>query len=267
MIDEKYEVHPEIAREFPPDNPPMPDVAPVEKTAPKAPQQLMQPEQEAPQVEESAPEAPQFSPETVKSWRDLRLARERAEKERDDALRLLQMQQSQQKQVIQEDLDLDIDLDDESYVPAKKMKAYGQKIRQLEEQILSSQRQNHAESARLRLKNKYPDFEAVVNPDTLEMLSVLQPEVTRLLDNNPDLYAGGITAYTMIKNMNIQPKEMYREDIQRIQKNATKPKPSVSINPQKGESPLSAANAFSQGLTDELRTQLLKEMNDARRGY
>jgi hypothetical protein len=51
----------------------------------------------------------------------------------------------------------------------------------------------------------------------------------------------------------------------RAQKNAAKPKPLASVNPQQGDSPLSKANAFANGLTDDLKKQLRKEMEDARR--
>jgi hypothetical protein len=267
MFDEKYEVHPEIAREFPPDNPPMPDPVPVQaKPEPQPrPQQQVVPEVEEEIVQVEPAPIPQYAADTAKSWRELRLARERAERERDDALRLLQMQQH--KPQVQEQPEPDIDLDDDSYVAAKHLKAYSQKIKKLEQQVQMQQQQNHAETARLRLKSKYSDFDSVVNPDTIEMLKVLQPEVARTLDQSSDLYASGVTAYMMIKNMNLQPQDMYKDDISRIQKNANKPKPSVSISPQKGESPLTAANAFSNGLTEELKTQLLKEMQEARRGY
>ncbi len=53
----------------------------------------------------------------------------------------------------------------------------------------------------------------------------------------------------------------------RIQKNASKPKPLASVNPQQGDSPLSRANAFANGLTEELKDQLRKEMSESRRGY
>ena len=45
--------------------------------------------------------------------------------------------------------------------------------------------------------------------------------------------------------------------------NAQKPRPLTSISPQQGDSPLSKANAFANGLTPELQAQLLKEMKQS----
>ena len=41
----------------------------------------------------------------------------------------------------------------------------------------------------------------------------------------------------------------------------------VSINPTQGESALAKANAFANGLTPELKDQLYREMQAARRNY
>jgi hypothetical protein len=49
------------------------------------------------------------------------------------------------------------------------------------------------------------------------------------------------------------------------QKNASKPKPLASVSPQQGDSPLSRANAFANGLTPELQKQLRQEMEEARK--
>ena len=47
------------------------------------------------------------------------------------------------------------------------------------------------------------------------------------------------------------------------QRNAAKPRPTASISPQQGETPLSRANAFANGLTEEMKKQLYKEMLEA----
>ena len=57
----------------------------------------------------------------------------------------------------------------------------------------------------------------------------------------------------------------YKTDRELAQKNASKPKPLASVSPQQGDSPLSRANAFANGLTNELKAQLRKEMEEARK--
>ena len=45
-----------------------------------------------------------------------------------------------------------------------------------------------------------------------------------------------------------------------INANINKPRPASSIGAQTGTQPLQRANAFANGLTDELKEQLLREM-------
>ena len=51
----------------------------------------------------------------------------------------------------------------------------------------------------------------------------------------------------------------------KARENHAKPRPISSIGAQEGDGPLSKANAFANGLTDELKQQLLKEMQEARK--
>jgi hypothetical protein len=71
-------------------------------------------------------------------------------------------------------------------------------------------------------------------------------------------------AYKMIKLLNIHRDTSYDADKLKAQQNLAKPKSLSSIAPQKSESPLSHANAFANGLTPELKDQLVKEMFAAR---
>ena len=66
--------------------------------------------------------------------------------------------------------------------------------------------------------------------------------------------------------MGIYREDNYSKDRDKAQSNASKPKPLASVSPQQGDSPLSRANAFANGLTDELKSQLRKEMEQARQG-
>ena len=68
----------------------------------------------------------------------------------------------------------------------------------------------------------------------------------------------------MIKQMGVYKEDKFSQDRARAEVNAGKPRPLTSMSPQQGDGPLSKANAFDNGLTDELKESLLKEMNDAR---
>jgi len=72
----------------------------------------------------------------------------------------------------------------------------------------------------------------------------------------------------MIKNLGIHKEEQFVEEKKRIQANALKPRLSPAVAAQQqGESPLTKANMFAEGLTPELQSQLKREMELARRGY
>jgi hypothetical protein len=68
-----------------------------------------------------------------------------------------------------------------------------------------------------------------------------------------------------IKKLGIYTEDTYQADRERAQNNANKPRPLASVSPQQGESALSHANPFAGGLTPELKTSLLKEMEAARK--
>ena len=127
------------------------------------------------------------------------------------------------------------------------------------------QQQSYTATAETRLKSKYSDFEEVVNPDNIAQLRDAYPSIASSIGNNKDMYSAGETAYLFIKKLGIVPDNSYDIDKAIAQKNSAKPRPLVSVSPQQGDSPLSRANAFEAGLTDELRDQLRKEMALARR--
>jgi multidrug efflux pump subunit AcrB len=252
MNDEtKYEVHPEIAKSMP-----------AEAQEPEVQEEAVVEQQTAPKVE--VPEEPikKEDAQIAKSWREIRAAMKKAEQERDEALRMLRERDTKphpQQQLPEEEINIGSD----DLVEGKHLKAYNQKIKKLEEQLRLQQQQSYTETAKARLKMKFPDFESVVNQDSIDMLGVLQPEVAQTLNTSTDLYATGVTAYTMIKNLGIQSPDVYKQDIETAKKNMAKPRPLTSIAPQQGEGALSRANMFANGLTDDLKKQLYKEMTEA----
>jgi len=277
---ENYEVHPEIAAELAEAAKRGRPIQQAQATPAPAPQPVQQQpveQMEQEQVEEQTPEpiaepTPQSEDSGYKvnmRIKALRLAKEKAEKERDDILRLAQMNQSfnkpreEEKQVTKPRTRLRSD----ELVEGTHVNELDDELQQLKQQLLRQQQQSYNENSKLRLKAKFNDFEQVVNQETIEMLQVLQPEIAQTLNSTQDIYAAGVTAYNIIKNLGLKPEANYESDIKRIQTNAAKPKPMVSINPQQGESALSQANAFANGLTPELKDQLYKEMQAARRNY
>lgn len=248
-------------------------VAQPETEAPE-PEQLEVSEQEAEPQEETqevAPEPVKVAPKTKapqQSWADLRAQKEQAERERDEAMRILRAMESQkpQKQAQPEHEDIpDFSMNDDDLVEGKHVKKIVQELREVRKEMNSYKQQSHEMTAETKLKMQYPDFDKVVNNENLAALTAAEPEIAASLHYNPDLFTKAVAAYKAIKKSGIYVEDTFVADRQAAQKNAAKPRPLSSLSPQQGESPLTKANAFAQGLTPELQKQMLKEMNDARK--
>lgn len=250
----KYDIHPDLASEF---------IQPIQEQA-----EVEEPVKEEIQVspEQSKPQVNELDPRSLRGIIKEKAERaERAERERDELLRRLQESESNRyKAAPQVEKEEEPDLEDE-YVEAKYLKRYDKKIRELEDKLKNTEQTTNLQSIDARLKAKYPDMDNIVSQENLELLKSVYPEIAESIKATPDLYNKAVTAYTVIKKLGIAMEDNFVEDKQKAQKNAIKPRPMASISPQQGDSPLSKANAFANGLTDDLKTQLRREMEEARR--
>jgi hypothetical protein len=197
----------------------------------------------------------------------------KAERERDEYGRYIQeIQQRAQMLEAQErqkyaQVEPDIDPSDEDLLEGKHYKKLVGKYKALEEKLEQSTRSNYATAIEARIKSQYTDFDSVVNAESIKALRDSEPELAESLHSNPDIHSKAVATYKAIKRLGLMPSQEQYPDKEVAQKNAAKPKSLASISPQQGESPLTRANAFANGLTDELKKQLLKEMAEARKGY
>jgi hypothetical protein len=191
---------------------------------------------------------------------------DQAARERDDAIRRLQEIERQKEQKV-EYPDEDITIKDDELVEGKHLAKYVRKIKQLEEQQRNYIQRTTESTAEMRLKAQYPDFDKVMTMDNVQTLSAAYPELAKTINSSNDLYEKASSAYTLIKKFGIYNDQPFEADKQKAIANAAKPRPSASVSPQQGDSPMQRANAFANGLTKELKEQLIKEMNEARKGY
>lgn len=185
----------------------------------------------------------------------------RMEHERNEAIR--EAQELKQKYTHPKEDSFAIAPDD--LVEGKHLNHYNRKIKELEEKVTRYEQQTTMTSAESRLRNQYEDFDRVVSQENITTLREVYPELAASLNSNNDLYTKAASAYTIIKKLGIYKEDVYKNDREHATTNATKPRPLTSVSPQQGESPLSRANAFAQGLTPELKEQLRREMYEARR--
>lgn len=237
--------------------PPLPEETQVEQ---EPVEELQEFAQEVAEVL-AQPEAPKEN-DASRNLRALREKSERIERERDEAIRRLQeMEAVRAPQAPQEDEDFHLAPDE--LAEGKHLSKVDKKIKKLEEQLRQYQQQSTTTNVETKLRTQYSDFDKVVSRENIDSLREQYPELAATINSSPDLYNKASSAYTMIKKLGIYQDDMYKADVARAQKNAAKPRTVTSISPQQGDSPLTRANAFANGLTEELSKQLRKEMNDA----
>lgn len=239
---------------------------------PQEQEQVNQPEVEQPEQPQENVEQNQESQQEQENSKDynfkaLREKADQAQREKEELERRVQemehyyqyhqQQQQQPQQPQQEEEDLSVSDDD--FVSGK---VFNRHLKKLEQQIKTQQQQTEAERIEQRLKNKYPDFDNVVNRKNVEKLKKDHPSVAAVLRDAKDLESQGDSAYLFIKQFGIAG-DNYQQDKQKAQGNANKPRSVNSISPQSGDSPMSNANAFENGLTPELKEKLWKQMQEA----
>jgi len=207
--------------------------------------------------------------ETVqnRNFRELRQKMEKMQRERDEAINYIKNIEAKANTPIVNNTtdDEDINLEPDAIAEGKHISRVNNKIRKLEDQLKSYQQQSHESVTEAKLKAKYQDFDKVVSKENVEALRSSHPEIWATINSTSDLYNKAVSAYTLIKELRLVPDDSFDVDKIAVQKNASKPRPLTSVSPQQGDSPLSRANAFAGGLTEDLKDQLRKEMELARR--
>jgi hypothetical protein len=237
-----------------------------------------QPE-EVEQVEEQAhPQEPVKSVSQSNNLRTLREQNEKMARERDEAIRRVKeyeqrqnaqqnLQQETQPRIQPIEENYEFNLADDELAEGKHLSKVSSKIKQLESKLAQYEQRSVMSSTEMRLKQELPDFDKIVTVDNIKALSAIYPEIAQTLESTSDLYAKAKSAYTIIKNMGIHVENSFIEEQAVVKKNLAKPRALASVSPQQGDSPLSKANAFANGLTEELKAQLRKEMEEATRHY
>jgi hypothetical protein len=239
--------------------------APVEQ---EVVEQQAAPEQEQVQEQTESPADKNFRALREKYEREEKQRRE-AEFERDQYRKQLEQYAQQRSAPAQqeEEEDFTLNINNEDLVEGKHLTKVAKHIKKLEAELKASKQQSAASLAEARLKAQYTDFDKIVTKENLQTLQTYHPELAATINSNPDLYSAAVSAYTMLKKLNIAKEDEYAQDRARVEANLKKPRSLQSVAPQEGKTPLEKANVFANGLTEELRKQLHKEMIDAAKNY
>ena len=230
-------------------------------------QEVEQTIQEAPETDETPTPAPRESSKEM-NFRALREKAAQLERERNEALQRIEALERAVKQTQQstpttpsfDEEDEGIDINPDDYAEGKHVAKLQKQIRKITNELKSYKTQSETMLVEQRLKMQYPDFDAIVTKENLDSLRLTYPELYQTLSTSNNIYNAGVSAYTMLKRLGIAADEQAFMEKQQLLKNSTKPRSLNTVAPQTGDSPLSKANAFASGLTEDLRKKLYEEM-------
>lgn len=194
-----------------------------------------------------------------KNIKNLRLKAERQERELQDARRRLESYET--KQTPEEDYSLN--LGEADLAEGKHLSKMQRQHKIQVDELRKANAQTQNLLIELKLKSELPDIDKVVTEDNIQLLKELHPELAYSINSNNDYYTKAKSAYKILTGMGIYKRDDFSSDRESAERNATKPRPLASVSPQQADSPLSRANAFANGLTPELKAQLIKEMEAA----
>jgi len=148
---------------------------------------------------------------------------------------------------------------DEDLIEGRHYKALESQVRELTKHV----KQRELETIPERLKSRFSDFDDVVTKENIEKLKETEPELYQSITSGNDLFAKGVSAYKALKGLGLyKPKEDFSKQKEVVKNNHSKP---MSVQAVKGQGALHEANVFAQGLTPDLKKQLQKEMEEARK--
>lgn len=248
--------------------------APEEHVDPNHP---IYPEQEESPVQEESQEK-EVKPTPQESFQEMRQRNDKLQKERDEAVgtlkqieeytlqqqRQYQQQQQQQQQYEAPPVPDFPEYSDDDIIEGRHLKSEINRIKQEvskykkdQDQWLAVQREN---SIAASLRSQHSDFDKVMTYENIKKLRELKPEIATALHQTPDIYVKASSTYTILKEMGIYKEDQVHPDHQRAQINSMKPRPVASVSPQRGDSPLSHANAFSADLTETDKRKIYNDM-------
>jgi len=241
--------------------------APIEEEAPAEEQEVAQ------EVVAEEPEPAKKVTDKEENMRVLRERYERSERSRDELSQQVQdlqgryrEQEPQKTKEPEEDFD-DLQFEPDDLAEGKHLLKLVKKIKNLEEKLDRNAANAQVSTAEIKVKRDFPDFEKVASQENLKKLREMDPDLADAILSAPGIYKKHALAYKMVKQMGIYIEDNHTKERAVAVNNASKPRPLASISPQRGDSPLSKANAFAGGLTEDLKKQLHKEMIEAMKNH
>lgn len=206
-------------------------------------------------------EAPKEQPKPEGGhFRRLREEKEKAERERDEMLKLLSQVNNQKSQSPQEE---EVRYNPDDLV---EWKVVDKKLKQYEKRLQEYEQRTSEQMIETRIKSQYQDFEKVASEENIAILRNEYPEIANTLASATDRYSQAASVYTLIKKLGIYKEDLFAPDRERARQNAAKPKPASLIAPSVGSAALGEAASYDNKITPELQKKLYAEMRSKSKG-
>ncbi len=213
---------------------------------------------------------------------NMRMLRERAERaekalaerERQEAYKSSQQHQPYQptqpahrnEEVKEEE---SFSINDDDIMEGRHIKKYSQsvakEIKSLREELKKQQQYQQQQQAVQRIQSAMPDFQSIVNEESIKNFAAIYPEEYQSIGHIPDDYGRAKLAYTLIKSYGLNETHA-PEQTRRIEENRNKPKASSASGGQSSTSPLSALGDYDRRtLSEDRKAQLRKMVAEAKR--
>jgi len=184
---------------------------------------------------------------------------------------LMANQRLQPQQVTQPEEDIIQELSREEYVPGEKVakgfrkleERFDKRVEEIEKKYASQQQT----ALFNELKREFPDFDSVVNSETLALLEETNPRLARTIaaSNNP--YAIAIQSYEYIKAKGLSSKAPVSKRSKEIEAKIEQNKKSVNTPQAFDKRPMAQAFTMSDAMKKELAAEMYGYAQHAGMGY
>lgn len=203
-----------------------------------------------------SPEAQKKRKDAEHNWAESnRVMKELKQKNRELEERIANFEKPQKPTESHEE---DPGIRDDDLIEGKHFKNVVKELKELKSFV----EKQHVTTVDERLAMKFQDFDAIVTPEAIEELKQNEPELARSVASNPDPYAQGVAIYKLLKRFNGSEDMSKSLEKKKALENSQKP---LSVNAVSKTSAIGNAHLFENGLTPDLKKQLWKEMEEARK--
>lgn len=239
-------------------------------------QELANPETESAQEDAAPQEAIQQESRNDRNWRELRRAKEDAERKvrmQDELLQRLMTQQMQPHpaQVAPPEEDIIHEISREEYVPgdkvAKGLRKIEEKFDRRVQEIEKRYEDKHKSSLINDLKREFSDFEQVVNPETLAILDETNPRLASAIASSNDPYLMAVQSYEYIKAKGIHSKAAPSKRTQETERKIEQNKKTVQTPQAFDKRPMAQAFQMTDGMKKEIQREMYHYAQQAGMGY